>query len=127
MIRVGVVGHVDVDPAVVVEVLADDAETRGGHRGDTRRHADVGERAVAAVVQQHVGDGPKDLRTAIVGQARAVEAAATGVEGHVAGDEEVQQAVTVVVEKGRRAGPARHVDERGSSDVLERTVTAVAI
>ena len=53
--RVRVVGHVDVGPAVVVEVEGADAETVGaaGAR-DARLVGDVLERAVAVVVVEHV-------------------------------------------------------------------------
>ena len=58
LVGVGIVGHVDVHPAVVVEVLAHHPEPGAGDGGDARRLTDVGEGGqggIAIVAQQDVG------------------------------------------------------------------------
>ena len=138
----GVVGDVDVGPAVVVEVGDADAERIGAdgvpHAGF---FADVGEGAVAVVVIEDVFAALQAGRAA--GHLDAFVGAAGGfgsgrgleVEVDVVGDEEVEVAVPVVVEKCAAGVPARvrlkkacllgHVGEGAVAVVAEEGVLAV--
>ena len=134
--RRGVAGHVDVGPAVVVEVRRPPRPCRRspwaasccrtktmeeGPRGRAIPDAlrDVGERAVALVAVEHVrapgesqrpaGDG--DVVVAAVG-GLAGPRRGLGVEVHVAGHEEVEVAVAVVVEEAAAGAPAARASPR---------------
>ena len=132
----GVVGDVDVGPAVVVEVGDGDGEGVGA---DGLPHAgffgDVGEGAVAVVVVEDVlaaleaGRAAGDL-DAFVGAAGGFgERRGLDVEVDVVGDEEVEVAVAVVVEKGAAGVPAGGaLGEAGfRGDVGEGAVAVVAV
>ena len=109
----GVVGDVDVGPAVVVEVGGADAEAVGADGGPhAGLLADVGEGAVAVVVVEDVLAAGKAGRAAgdehalvgagaVFGEGRGLE-----VEVDVVGDEEVEVAVAVVVDEGAAGVPA---------------------
>ena len=109
----GVVGDVDVGPAVVVEVGDADAESIGADGvEDAGFFADVGEGAVSVVVIEDVFAALQAGRPA--GDLDALVGAAGGggvgrgldVEVDVVGDEEIEVAVAVVVEEGAAGVPA---------------------
>ena len=140
--RVGVVGHVDVGPAVVVEVQRDDAEpVRPAGLGDPGAVRHVDERAVALVAIQQVLAARQSWRSArdrdalVPAQARVRRRRGREVEIDVVGDKQVQPAVAVDVEKGaagapslpgrRQAARRRHLDERAAPGVVEQAVAPV--
>ena len=127
LIGVPVVGNVDILPAVVVEVLADDPQPRGRHRRHPRPLAHVAERAIAVVMQQHIRDRRKRLRSAIDRSPRVVIAVIELVEVQVPCDIQVQPAVTIVVKEHGGTRPAVYGDARRVGDVLERPVSAIAV
>ena len=115
LVRVAVVGDVQIGPAVAVEVGRQDAESSRrtsapmpGARGD------VGEGSVAIVVQQPVGHRVVDDGIAVVARGAGGKAPALHVrpEVDVVGDEQIEPAVPVVVEEGRARAPARIVGAR---------------
>ncbi len=150
--RRAVAGDVDVRPAVVVEIrrrrshavrarrppVAADKHHRGGpaRTGDARRFRDVGKCAVAAVAIEGVGAAGKSQRPA--GDRDVVVAAVRRltrprrlrrVEIHIAGHEQIEMAVTVVVQKPAACAPARSGSRHSGlfRDVGERAVAVVVI
>ena len=150
--RRAVAGDVDVRPSVVVEigrrrahpvgarrlpVAADEHHRRRPARtGDARRVRDVGERAVAAVAVEDVraaGEperpaGDRDVVVAAVGRLARTRRLRR-VEVHIAGDEQIQMTVTVIVQKTAACAPAgsRSRDAGFLRDVGERAVAVVAV
>ena len=106
VVRLGVVRHIEIEPSVAREVVAHHPETPGGERGDPRPPAHFPESSAAEVPVEEIG------QSADVGGVAVVLPAVGGVAGevrvvvHVAGHEEVEPAVGVVVAEGRRSGPA---------------------
>ena len=110
----GVVGDVDVGPAVVVEVGDADTEAIGADGvEDAGFFADVGKGAISVVVVEDVFAALEAGRSA--GDLDAFVGTAGGggigrgldVEVDVVGDEEIEVAVAVVVEEGAAGVPAR--------------------
>src|SRR5262245_6102833 len=104
MIVRSIVCDVQIRPAVTVVVAADNAETRAFAAGPQHLPADVFEAATAEIVEQGVSLGRETLWTAVVRTRRGLDAA-VGPVLHVVGDEQVQPAVTVVVEERRAHAP----------------------
>ena len=127
--RCAVAGDVDVRPSVVVEigrrrahpvgarrlpVAADEHHRRRPARArDPRRVRDVGKRAVAAVAVEDVraaGEPERPARDRDLVVAAVGGLARTGcrrrIEIHIAGDEQIQVAVTVVIQKAAARPPA---------------------
>ena len=100
-----VVGDVDIGVAVAVEIGGGDAHGAALELGDAGLLADIGERAVAVVVKQHVGLRLVIERAGII--VRSVIGAVIGIELHVAADEEIHAAIAVVIEPRRADRPAR--------------------
>ena len=129
--------HVDVDPAVAVEVRG-----HGGHGvpagdpADAGRLGHVRESAVARVAKQQVGvgrqaSGPTVHRHALpqaVGTLSHFRSAGQ-VEPEVVCDEQIDAPVTVVVDERATGSPSRRAgrEARGARDVLERAVAAIVI
>ena len=74
LVRRGVVGDVEVEPAVAVVVAGRDAEARAVGLADAGRLGDVGEPAVALVAVEPVGHRPIRARAAVVARADGVVA-----------------------------------------------------
>ena len=123
-----VVGHVDVRPAIAIEVGRHHAQPAAGLGQDAALAAHVLEGAVAAVPEQPVRLRGVVLRAAVVGDAGGAEAGLPGPGPivDVGRDEEVEPAVAVVVHEEGARGPARVAAARGGGDVFERAVRAVA-
>ena len=129
-----VVAHVEVGPAVAVEVVRHDAQRAAVRRRQAGSLRDVLEAPVAAVVQQPVGLRLVAGRSAVVAHGRAGPAVLVEREreADVVADEEVQPAVAVHVEEGgrraeaavARAGRGRHVRERAVAGVAQQLVLA---
>ena len=103
-----VIGDVDIDPAVAVEVGGRDAERRTELTFHARRGGDVSERPVAVVVIEvarlravHAG------RTVIAEAADRVEARLVRLDAvvHVVPDKQIEPPVPVVIDERRRDAP----------------------
>src|SRR4030095_6282397 len=133
----GVRCDVDILPAVCVQVGGKHTERVGLPRlPDAGGAADVGECPVAVVVVKKVGGKRKSERAADHRQAQP-GACRIGpgqwgpleIKVEVVGDQQVEQAVTVVVEKGGTAAPAHPFGGHASSarDISERFVPIVTV
>src|SRR5437762_712614 len=124
-----VIGDVDVGPAIVVEVGANDAEARAESRADSGGFGDVLEGAVTAIVEQTPGNGLVHFGRAIVALAGGGEAllVALDCEIEIVGDEKVEAAVAVVVDPGGTGAPAGVVDAGFGCDVGKGAVAIVVI
>jgi hypothetical protein len=131
-----VVGHVEVRPAIVVEVERAHAEAVCPARlRDPRRVGDVLERPVSLVAVEDVLAAGEPGRSAGHGHALVAAEAGVGcrrrlqVHVDVVRHEEVQPAVAVVVEEGAAGPPSRPrvAQSRADGDVLERPVSAVVV
>ena len=121
-----VVGDVDVEVAVVVEVLRDNAEGGTG-LVDSRGGADVGEGAIAQVAEQAVACGRIDLGGAIAWLTfiAATRLVVRQAELDVVGDVEIAQAVAIEVREARTHGPVVAGERGGRRDVPESPVAEV--
>ena len=97
-----VVGHVDVDPSVAVEIRRHDAECRPEFSADERLRAHVGECSVAEVAIEPVRPSPVNLRRAVVPRARHVGTFPIVLQRviDVVADVQIQPAVVIVIEEG---------------------------
>src|SRR5579863_9929612 len=88
---------------------------------------DVFEGAVAAIAIKNVGGlrefGGRAVRLPLV----AADFAVLGVPEHVAGDEEVEMAVVIVIEEARRTAPASGFDARFGGYVGEGAVAIIVV
>src|SRR2546423_11885958 len=116
-----IIGDVDVGPAVVVEVGANDAEAGSESRADAGGFGDVRESAVATIVEEARGNGLVHFGSAIVALAGGGEALLVALNGEVeiVGDEEIEAAVAVVVDPGGAGAPAGVVHAGFGGDVGE--------
>ncbi len=122
-----VVGDVDVDPAVVVEIAADDAESLTDSAGQAGGRGDIGERAIAVVVIEDIGDAGKHLRAAELLKAGGIGADLVGGDGDIVDDVDVEKAIAVVIDERRRARPVIVGDTGGFGDLGEGAIAVVAV
>ena len=137
LVGLSVVGDEQIGPAVAVLVEQGDAERFRTAVEDSAGGGDIFERAVAAIVKQPAGCSAIRFGRA-VGLVFAVEAAEDvgfGRPLHVVADEQIEQAVAIVVEPQRggaealalaEAGGVGDVDERALAGVAEESVLADA-
>ena len=131
--RVRVVRHVQIRPAIIVEVEGADAEAvRPCGLGDARRLGHVGEAAAAGVAVQHVLAAGESGRTAghhralVPAQSRLRHRCGLQIEVDVVGGKQIEEAVAVVIHERAARAPACAGDEpRAGGDVFERAVAAV--
>ena len=109
----GIVGDVDVGPAIIVEVADADTESVGAaHFGDARAFGHVRKRAVAIVVVEDVGVAVQSGRPARYHHGFIEAGSALGnwrrlqIEINVVGDEEIELSVAIVIEEGAACSPA---------------------
>ena len=118
----GVVGDEEIHPAIVVDVGRDYSPGLAFELGDAAGFRDVGEGAVAVVMEQPAGGRLVEARNAVVAFAADAVAAGTivalGVLNEVA-DEEIEVSIVVVVKPGGAGGPAVDVDAGLGGDVGE--------
>src|ERR1700683_3553363 len=129
-IRYGVVADEQIHPAVVVDVRGDDSPCFSERGGDAGFFADVGESAVAIVVEQIAGLGSIDIWFAVpafAGEGVAAEFIFGSVEIHEAADEQIEAAVIVVIKPDGAAAPAGSGDAGFGGDVAESAVAVIAI
>ncbi len=102
-----VVGDVEVEPAVAVEVPAHDAESRTVVGRDARLGGDRPEGPVTIVVEQSVGDGQVAVRPAVVFKPVRSVALLVGRKApvEVIGDVEIEPTVTIDVDESRADRP----------------------
>ncbi len=133
-VRVRVVGHEEVRPAVVVVVAPHDAQAPVALVVQiARAHGHVGEGPVTVVVEEHVARAGEAARTAHDGKAvveavllRSRPRGGLQVEVDIAGHVKIEAAVVVVIGEGRARRPAAGGDAGRIGDVGERPVTLVA-
>ena len=127
----GVVGDEQVDEAVVVDVGGHHAQRLAHGAGDVGAGGDVGEGAVAVVVEDRARRGPEHPRDAVEALAELVVAAehvVLQVELDKRAEEQVEAAVVVVVEPHGAGGPVRRLVQAGLlRDVGKGPVAVVAI
>ena len=138
----GVNGDIDVRPAIIVKVVRDSCDGVARSRlQDARFRADVGEGAIAVVVEEQVRIARQTPRSAHDGHTlplAKVRVARSGnllrVELEVVADKEIKKAIAIVVEKGASGSPAnlllvepglaRHVGKRAVAIVVEELIVA---
>ncbi len=125
-VRVRVVRHEEVRPAVVVVVRGHHAEAVGTRRvGEAVDVGRLGERAVPAVLEEEVGlarqpGGPHHDPGAVPPHERPLRAGELApARVDVAGDVEVQVPVAVGVDEGATGAPAGGLDARGRGHFAE--------
>ena len=108
LVGIAVVGDVDVDEVVAVEVGGGDAESAAEGLVDAGLGCGIGEAAVTVVAEKAVGDGIVERGVAVVARAGGFAAFAVLADGEVdvVGVEEVEVAVVVIVDKGGAGAPA---------------------
>src|SRR5882724_1684748 len=133
-----IVGYVDVGPAIVVEIGGQHAEAVSAGRfqyAGFRRN--IREGSIAVIVEQNIFAAietrwaTRDFQSFIETRAAFRRRDGLDVEIDVVGDEQVEMAVTVVVEEGAAGIPARELTASGSDarmfgNVGEGAVAVVA-
>ena len=108
-VRVLIVGDVDVNPAIAVQVGRHDAEAMAVGPADAGRDGDIGECPIPIVAIEDVPDGSQLLRGAVAADLAGGIAAEAVVAGPlpvaVPADVEVEVAVVVEIEEGRARRP----------------------
>ena len=129
LIRGGVVGDVEIQPAVAVVVSGRHAEARAVGLADPGRGGRVREPAVSLVAVERGGHRLVGSRAAVVARADRVVADLVGREREVevAGNEEIQPAVAVVIHECGARAPQRFADAGLGRDVGKGAVAVVAI
>jgi hypothetical protein len=131
----GIAGHIDIRPAVVIEIRGNRREAVSSVRlVYASGGCDIGECAVAVVATEGmipIGQAARPteytLRVAIIRLSRARRR--FHVERQIVRDEQVQFSVTVVIEKGTTGAKARLRTEQAGlfRDIGERTVAVIAV
>ena len=130
-VALAVVCHVEVEPSVSGEVVAEDAERRAALRQDPRLAGYVLEGPVAPVPEEAVALVGKALRRAEVGFAGSRNAVPVRIVHEITAHVKVEVGVAVVVAKGRRTGPALpedggvHPQERPAATEIEGVLPVV--
>ena len=109
LVGLRVVGDQQIRPAIAIVIEHGDAQRFGRGVEDAALGGDVFERAIAAIAKQPAGGAVISLRRA-VGLVLAVHAAEDVVLRrplHVVADEQIEQAVAIVIEPQRRSAEAR--------------------
>ena len=112
-VRLAVVRHIEVEPAVAGEVVAEDAECGKAGFEDSGIPGDILERAAAMVPEERVPLVGEALGRAEIRLAGGGDALPARTAHQVAAHIEVEVGIAVVVAKRRRAGPAVPEDPRG--------------
>src|SRR5439155_16808310 len=132
----GVVGDVDVRPAVVVEVGGENAEAVGAVGAeDSGGFGGVGEGAVGVVVEENIFSADEARRAAgdhytfIWAGAGLGDGSSGEIHVNVIGDEEIELAVTIVVNESAARIPALAVsgDAGFFGDFAESAVAIVVV
>src|ERR1700727_910489 len=139
ILRDRIIGDQQVEPAVVIHI--------NQHRrqavispgvGDASLYAHISKSTVAVVVKQMVALARQAARTAHHGDsakltepgrdaALASDGRIVGIELYVTGNEEVEEAIVVVIAPGRARRPAAESDSGLFRDVGKRTVMIVVV
>ena len=102
LIGIGVVGDVDVLPAVGVDVEANDSQAGSEGAGQAGGLGDIAKRTVTLVVEQKVVNRPERFGAAEVPSAVLGRASLAGQVVDVAGDVEVEVPVPIEIAEGGR-------------------------
>ena len=121
VVRLGVVGHIEVGQSLPGEVVADHAEPPGGQRADPDPATDFLEPPAAEVSVEEVGDAGEFRRAAVVAASVGGEALERRVVVHVTRDEQVEMPVRVVVAEHRGGRPSL-VGRKGRGGGVSRRV-----
>src|SRR5437660_1254290 len=111
MIGLAVVGDENIRPAIAVEVRAQDSKPRPDREAEPRRLRSILKPqprplAIATTIAIQAGDRTlKVRRMAIVAAVATAPAREVRVKCHVVDDDEIEPAVSVVVEKTYRRAP----------------------
>ena len=132
----GIVGNINVGPAVVVEIGSQHAESvRAVGAENSRRLGNVGERSVAVVVVENVLAALQSRRSArhhhtlVEARAGLRHRRRCQIEIDVVGDEQIELPVAIVVDEGAACVPARAFARHAGllADVGERAVAVVVV
>ncbi len=132
----GIVGDINIGPAIVVEICSQHSEAVGAAGAEnSRRVGNVGERAIAVVVIQNVFAALQSRRSArhhyalVKARARFRHGRSRQIEIDVVGDEQIEFAVAIVVDERAACVPARAFARHSCllADVGEGTVTIVVV
>ena len=123
-----IVGDVEVDPPVLIEVAADDPERWSGDFADPRFDGHVTKAPVSLIAEELVRDRTVGRWGTIVSLSGWREALLVSLDGEVdiLADVEVQVPIAVIVEKDRARAPAGIADARGGGDITKRPISVVA-
>src|SRR5262249_3120840 len=125
-----IIGHQDIGPAVIVVIDNGDAEHTRLWRHDAGPYADVLEAPVAEVTVQFESLAAKIFHCTIVfggGTVRAIQIGLfTGVPVDIRADDQVEPAIAVDIDKGRRRTPAPLGNASLLRDVSEGAVALIA-
>src|SRR5438874_5709264 len=127
---IGIVGHPQIHPAVVINVCRHDAPCLAHGLPDVRQVSDFREGPVAIVVKEPARRGIVNTRNAVIAVAR-LGVAAELVFGFVKVDEaahkKVESAIIIIVKPDGAGSPTRGSDTSLRGDIGKRTVAIVAI
>src|SRR5207247_2498796 len=129
-VRHGVVGHKQVHPTVVVDIVRDNAPSLAGGFYDVGLARHFRKRAVAIIVEQPAWHGLVNARDAVIALAGLVvpaEFVLGLVEIYKAADEQVELPVVVVVEPDGARCPARRSNASLFRYIGEGSVAVVAV
>ncbi len=137
LVGLGVVGHEQIGPAIVVVVEQGDSQRLGTAVEDSARRGDIFERAVAPIVKQPAGGSAIRFRRAVrlVLSVEAAEDVAFRRPLHVVADKKIEQPIAIVVEP--QCGSAEslsfsqpaavgHIDKRAFAGIAEQAVLSHA-
>ena len=131
-----IVRHINVRPAVVVQVRRQNSQAISAIRAENpRRLGNVGESPITIVVVKnvltvfHARRPARDHHTLIKTRPRFRHRRSRQVESDVVGDEEIEFAVAIVVDEGTPCTPARALARNACllAHIGERAVTVVVI
>ena len=128
LIRITVIGDVDVRPAVAVQVGGDDAQSCPVRTGNARLYRDVFEGAVTTVAVEDTGDGLVCRGCTVVACARARIALLIILDTviDVVGDIEIEKAVAIIIEECCACPPlAAPCDARSCRHIGEGSIAVV--
>ena len=130
MIRLRIVGCVEVNAAIFVQVDGGDPEPAACASRDARARADIAECPIPEVRQQDIGDAPVVDRRRVLRLAAAVARLVARRILDVVDGEEVEVSIPIDVDPSRGSAPSTRLGGAAYTgalaDVLEGCVAAIA-
>src|SRR5216684_1594874 len=132
----GIVGNINVGPAVVVEVGGEHSQTVGAvGTENSRSFGNVAERSVSVIVVENVlsslqsGRAARHHHALIEARTRLGNGRSRQVEINVVGDEKIEAAVAIVIDKRATCVPARAFARHARllADVGESSISVVVV